>query len=75
MSSSSHASGSPQGQGPDWAWSDPDTRQRFPRLGICGLLLVSGHDGEKGRECGNGVTAAQAYDLHLFLLLPWIFTY
>ena len=78
MSSSSHASGSPQGQSPDWALSDPDTGQRcqrFPRLRICGLLLVSGHDGEKGRECGNGVTAAQAYDLHLFLLLPGIFTY
>ena len=78
MSSSSHASGSPQGQGPDWALSDPDTRQhcqRFPQLRICGLLLVSGHDGEKGRECGNGVTAAQAYNLYIFLPLPQIFTY
>ena len=60
MSSSSHASGSPQGQGPDGALSDPDTRQRFPQLRLCGLLLVSGHDGEKGRECGNGVTAGSS---------------
>ena len=78
MSSSSHASGSPQGQRPDWALSDPDTGQRcqhFPRLRSCDLFLVSGHDEERDRECGNGVTAAQAYDLHLFLLLPWIFTY
>ena len=80
MSSSSHASGSPQGQGPDGALSDPETRQRFqrfPQLRLCGLLLVSGHDGEEGRECGNGVTATQAYDLdlHRFLPLPGVFTY
>ena len=49
--------------------------QHFPRLRICGPLLVSGHDEEKGRECGNGVTAAQAYDLYIFLPLPRIFTY
>ena len=77
MSSSSHASGSSQGQRTDWFLSDPDTGQRCqhcPRLRICDLFLVSGHDEERGREYGNGVTAAQAYDLHLFLLLPGIFT-
>ena len=76
MGSSSHGSGSPQGPGPVWALSDPNTGQRcqrFPRLRICDLLLVSGH--EKGRECGNGVTATQAYNLDLFLPLPGIFTY
>ena len=78
LSSSSHGSVSPQGPGPDWAMSDPDTGQRCqhcPRLRICDLFLVSGHDEERGRECGNGVTAAQAYDLHLFLPLPGIFTF